>query len=138
MAKIWIPDNSNLLLGVIGRSLRRAGHSVVSCSSPEFAIGRRRTVRGEDNLLIVDLNSVENREIVFLMLKIRIPNLKVLFISEQSSHPAEEKGPVLLHAIAPGERHVLRVPFTNRELLNKVGLLLAGQAGKAAGATGQV
>jgi DNA-binding NtrC family response regulator len=83
MAKIWIPDDNNILLTVIGRSLRRAGHTVVSCSSPEFALIRPGQLRKGDNVLIVDLTTAENREMV-LMLKIRIPKLKVLFVAEST------------------------------------------------------
>jgi hypothetical protein len=61
------------------------------------------------------------------MLKIRIPKLKVLFVAEHTMRLVDQHGTSLVHAIAPGDRHFLRKPFTGNELLNKVDDLLAGQ-----------
>jgi DNA-binding NtrC family response regulator len=134
MARIWIPDDDNLLLTVIGRSLRRAGHSVVSCSSPEFALVRPGQIRKCENVLIVDLTSDEKQELA-VMLKIRLPRLKVLFIAERFVHIAEQQAFGLVRAIAPDERSILRKPFTGNELLAKVDELLASRMDRrAAGA----
>jgi len=136
MAKIWLPDDENILLTVIGRSLRRAGHTIVSCSSPEFATARPSQLRKGDNVLIVDLTTAENREMA-LMLKVRIPRLKVLFVVERTMRPAEQHKRSVIHAIAPNERNFLHKPFTGNDLLNKVEELLAGcvaEVDRAAGA----
>jgi len=130
MAKIWIPDDENILLSVIGRSLRRAGHTIVPCSSPEFSTVRPSQLRKSDNVLVVDLTTAENREMA-LMLKVKIPRLKVLFVAEQSMRLAEQHSRCVVHAIAPGERHFLRKPFTGNELLDKVEALLAGHVDEA-------
>jgi DNA-binding NtrC family response regulator len=136
MAKIWIPDEDNLLLTVIGRSLRRAGHSIVSCCSPQFAAVRPSAVNKGDNVLIVDLTTSENREMV-LMLKIRIPRLKLLFLSERSARSGGWSGHGLVHAIAPAERQFLDKPFTTADLMTTLDDLLAGhttEVKRAAGA----
>jgi DNA-binding NtrC family response regulator len=135
MAKIWIPDDNNILLAVIGRSLRRAGHSVISCSSPEFALVRPGQVRKGDNVLIVDLTTGENRELA-LMLKIRIPRLKVLFVAERPSQAAAHSGLSVVHAIAPADRCFLHKPFTGHDLLQTLAELLAAQAATADRALG--
>jgi DNA-binding NtrC family response regulator len=135
MAKIWIPDDNNILLAVIGRSLRRAGHTIISCSSPEFALARPSQIRKGDNVLIVDLTTAENRELA-LMLKIRIPRLKVLFIAERSMQLGQQNCHGLVQAIAPGERNFLRKPFTGNELVMKLDDLLAGQTEELTRAAG--
>jgi hypothetical protein len=61
-----------------------------------------------------------------LMLKIRIPKLKVLFVAESSMQMAGQRTHGIVDAIAPGERCFLRKPFTGHELLGKVDELLAG------------
>jgi hypothetical protein len=109
---------------------------VVSCYSPEFATVRPGQLRRGDNVLIVDLTTDVNRELA-VMLKIRIPRLKVLFVAESSLQLAEQAGHNLVDAIAPGDRQFLWKPFTGHELLSKVDDLLAGRGdvvGRAAGA----
>jgi DNA-binding response OmpR family regulator len=130
MARIWIPDDSNLLLSVIGRSLRRAGHTVVSCSSPEFALVRPGQLRKGENVLVVDLTTDEKREMA-VMLKIRIPRLKVLFVAGPAAPVADSGDSGLVRAFAPADRHFLRKPFTGNELLMKIDALLAGEMDKA-------
>jgi hypothetical protein len=62
-----------------------------------------------------------------LMLKIRIPRLKVLFVAGRGNEADGEHGFSVVHAIAPADRSFLHKPFTGNDLLNKVDHLLAGQ-----------
>jgi hypothetical protein len=102
----------------------------VSCSSPEFALVRPGQLRKGENVLVVDLTTDETREMA-VMLKIRIPRLKVLFVAGPATPMAEPGGSGLVRAFAPADRHFLRKPFTGNELLMKLDALLAVERDKA-------
>jgi hypothetical protein len=119
-----------MLLRLIARWLERAGHTIVLCSSRRSAQARTVRLRSGDDLLIMDLTP-EDRSSVALMLKARIPGLKLLFISEQSMLQWSVGNTALWHALAPGTAHVLRKPFTGLELLTKVDELIGAQPKEA-------
>jgi len=81
MARIWILDAENLLLRLMARWLQHSGHTIVSCPSQESAQARAARIRNGEDLLIMDLSSVDTSG-AGLMLKVLIPGLKFLFISE--------------------------------------------------------
>jgi len=123
-------DKNNLLLQIVGRCVRRAGHTIISCSSPEEALARAGRVRRGENLLVVDLTSEEQSDVAFVLTAC-IPSLKVLFISELPVAKVEWKARRLVYAMAAHRRHVLRRPFTTRDLMVKIEHVLEAPGAKA-------
>jgi DNA-binding NtrC family response regulator len=119
MARIWILDAENLLLRLMARWLQHSGHTIVSCPSQESAQARAARIRNGEDLLIMDLSSVDTSG-AGLMLKVLIPGLKFLFISEGPMLEWSVRNSALFHALPPGTAHVLRKPFTGLELFKKV------------------
>jgi len=130
MARIWILDENNLMLTVIARWLKRAGHTILVCASWEVAHARTARLKEGEDLLILDLTLGESSGMA-LMLRLRIPSLKFLFISQQSLLEWSVRDTALFHAIAPGRAHVIRKPFTGMELLTKIDDLIGTETEKA-------
>ena len=134
MARIWILDADNLLLKLMARWLKNSGHTIVLCPSRESLQAQAAHVRSGEDLLIMDLTSVDTSG-AGLMLKVLIPELKFLFISESPVLEWSVRNSALFHALPPGTAHIIQKPFSGLELFKKIDDLIGfpSEAARRAG-----
>jgi two-component system, cell cycle sensor histidine kinase and response regulator CckA len=96
-------------------ALRRLGYQVIDVDSPEACLALMESSRLTIDLLLSDVIMPGcNGKALYLKLKARIPDLKVLFMSGYTDNVISDKG------VLKDNMHFIGKPFTLRELSLKV------------------
>ncbi|MEO8367855.1 MAG: response regulator [Candidatus Solibacter sp.] len=125
MANVLILDDEESLLKVIASYLKRSGHSVWSCLSPESALTQFEELGGAIDLLIagVTLADISGAEVGLALIG-HTPELKILLVSGYPFLAWNFEDAESFHRLPSDSVRVLQKPFSPLDLLLKVDELI--------------
>ena len=125
MSRVAILDDEKSVRTLMGVYLKRSGHSILQCESPESVIERFREFHGEIDLLVADVGlGADSGVEIGLQLMGWSPKLKLLLISGYPFTAWSIRDAALFLELRPESVRVLQKPFTLLDMLVKVDQLI--------------
>lgn len=118
MAEILLAEDDDSMRGFLAKALERAGHSVVSCSQGDEALGKLDQQSFDLLLTDIVMPVMDGIELA-RRTSARYPQMKIMFITGFAAVALNPDNK------APKEAKILSKPFHLRDLVSEIDRLLA-------------